>query len=108
MSDKPKLLIVDDDEEIRAQMRWTVADEYDVVLAGDRPSAIETFKQHQPRVVLLDLGLPPSPGTPTEGLATLSETLALNNGTKVIVITGQTEKEIAIQAIAQGAYDFLA
>lgn len=106
--EKPKLLIVDDDEEIRAQMRWTVADEYDVVLAGDRPSALDTFKQHQPRVVLLDLGLPPSPGTPVEGLATLGEILLVNAGTKVIVVTGQTEKHVAMQAIGQGAYDFLA
>ena len=75
---KPKLLIVDDDDEIRTQMRWALASEYDVVLAGDRPEAIEAFQSARPSVVLLDLGLPPHPGTPEEGLATLSELLAID------------------------------
>ena len=56
---KQKLLIVDDDEEIRSQMRWALAQEYDVALAEDRATAVETFKNHRPKVVVLDLGPPP-------------------------------------------------
>jgi two-component system NtrC family response regulator len=104
---KPKLLIVDDDEEIRTQMKWALTKDYTVFLAGDRASAIGLFQAEQPPVVLLDLGLPPHAGTPEEGLATLSELMALDGLTKVVIISGQGEKEIALQAIGAGAYDFL-
>lgn len=104
---KPKLLIVDDDEEIRTQMRWALATDYDVVQAGDRTSAVEAFRTSSPSVVLLDLGLPPSPGTPSEGLATLSELNALDTTAKVIIVSGQGEKKNALQAIGSGAYDFV-
>src|SRR6185437_14627977 len=103
----PKLLIVDDDEEIRTQMKWALAKDYEIILAEDRPSALETFRSAQPHVVLLDLGLPPHPGNPEEGLAALSELLALDNTTKVVIISGQGEKENALRAIGAGAYDFL-
>ena len=102
----PKLLIVDDDEEIRTQMKWALAADYDVLLAEDRPSALEQFRAAQPAVVLLDLGLPPHPNNPTEGLATLSDLLALDRLVKVVIASGQGEKENALQAIGAGAYDF--
>lgn len=104
---KPKLLIVDDDEEIRAQMRWALTSDYDVVLAGDRPEAADRFESGRPPVVLLDLGLPPHAGTPEEGLAILSEILALDPMTKVVIISGQGEKDVALRAVGAGAYDFL-
>ena len=103
----PKLLIVDDDEEIRTQMKWALAADYDVSLAEDRASALETFRSAQPSVVLLDLGLPPNPGNPEEGLAILSDLLALNRLVKVVIVSGQGEKENALRAIGNGAYDFL-
>jgi two-component system NtrC family response regulator len=103
----PKLLIVDDDEEIRAQMKWALAKDYEVILAGDRPTALEKFQSEKPACVLLDLGLPPNPGNPEEGLAILSGILALDRLAKIIVITGQNEKKIALRAIGAGAYDFL-
>lgn len=104
---KPKLLIVDDDEEIRTQMRWALASDYDVVMAGERTEAIDRFGSARPLVVLLDLGLPPRAGTPEEGLAVLSEILALDPLTKVIIISGQGEKDVALRAVGDGAYDFL-
>ncbi len=104
---KPKLLIVEDDEEIRTQMKWALAQQYEIVLAMDRASALEQYQSTQPAVVLLDLGLPPHPGTPEEGLATLSELLALDQQAKVVIITGQAEKKIALQAVGAGAYDLL-
>ncbi|HZL80072.1 MAG TPA: sigma 54-interacting transcriptional regulator, partial [Candidatus Limnocylindrales bacterium] len=104
---KPKLLIVDDDEEIRTQMKWALAADHEVLLAEDRPSALETFRSAHPSVVLLDLGLPPHPGNPEEGLATLSDLIALDRLVKVVIISGQGEKENALRAIGAGAYDFL-
>ena len=103
----PKLLIVDDDEEIRTPMKWALAKEYDVLLAEDRAGALEGYRAAQPAVVLLDLGLPPHPGTPEEGLAALSELLAQNRLVKVVIVSGQGEKENALRAIGAGAYDFL-
>ena len=104
---KPKLLIIDDDEEIRTQMKWALAQDHDIFLAEDRRSGLSTFADQKPPVVLLDLGLPPSPGTPDEGLSTLSDILARDNQTKVIIISGQGERGNALQAIGAGAYDFL-
>jgi two-component system, NtrC family, response regulator len=104
---KPKLLIVDDDEEIRTQMKWALAADYEIQMAGDRASAIDLFGSSGAAVILLDLGLPPHPGTPEEGLATLAELLAIDSLAKVVIISGQGEKETALRAVGTGAYDFL-
>jgi two-component system, NtrC family, response regulator len=103
----PKLLIVDDDDEVRTQMRWALAGEYEILSAGERTSAMDTFRSARPAVVLLDLGLPPHPHHPEEGLAALSDFLALDTRVKVVIITGQGEREVALQAVGAGAYDFL-
>jgi len=104
---KPQLLIVDDDHEIRTQMKWALSSDYEVVLAEDRATAVERFKASAPAVTLLDLGLPPHPNGCEEGLAALSELLALDPQAKIIIISGQGEKNNAIQAVGSGAYDFL-
>src|ERR1043166_8407378 len=105
---KPKLLIVDDDEEIRTQMKWALSQDYEVSLAEDRHSALTAFCDRRPPVVLLDLGLPPHPANPEEGYATLSEILAQDSLAKIIIVSGQGEKVNALRAIGEGAYDFLA
>lgn len=104
---KPALLIVDDDEEIRTQMKWALAADYHILMAGDRAGAVDLFRSSRPPVVLLDLGLPPYPGTPDEGLATLSDILAQDAAAKVVIISGQAERKVALQAVGAGAYDFL-
>src|SRR5947209_399523 len=103
-----KLLIDDDDEEIRTQMKWALSQEYEVCLAEDRRSSLDRFREQRPPVVLLDLGLPPHAGDSQEGFAALSELQAQDNLAKIIIITGQNEKDKALQAIGAGAYDFLA
>jgi two-component system, NtrC family, response regulator len=104
---KPKLLIVDEDEEIRTQMKWALGQDYDVFMAGDRVGALEAFSSRRPTVTILDLGLPPRPNEPEEGLAVLSDFLALDRTAKVIIISGQEGKENALRAVGAGAYDFL-
>ena len=104
---KPTLLIVDDDEAIRTQMKWALNQDYDVCFAEDRKSAVETFEANSPAGTLLDLGLPPHPNECDEGMAALSEILAIDSTAKVIIISGQNEKPNAIQAVGAGAYDFL-
>jgi two-component system NtrC family response regulator len=104
---KPKILIVDDDEEIRTQMKWGLAKTHEIFLAENRTSAVEVFREKRPLLVLLDLGLPPNPSDPEEGLATLSDLLAVERLAKVVVVTGQSEKAVALRAISGGAWDFL-
>jgi two-component system NtrC family response regulator len=104
---KTKALIVDDDPEIVAQMKWALGQEYEILSAEDRASALEMFKTEPPAVTLLDLGLPPHPNDCEEGLAALSEILGIDKSAKVIVISGQGEKKNALQAVGAGAYDFM-
>jgi two-component system NtrC family response regulator len=104
---KPKLLIVDDDEGIRTQMKWALSQDYEIFLAEDRPRAIEVYRAEKPAAALLDLGLPPRPGDTEEGFALLSALLADDKNAKLIIITGQNDKDHALRAIGSGAYDFL-
>jgi two-component system, NtrC family, response regulator len=104
---KRTLLIVEDDEDIRTQMKWALASDYEVVMADDRAGAIAAFTASHPAVTLLDLGLPPRANEPDEGLATLSDVLALDPLAKVIIVSGQGDKQNALRAVGAGAYDFL-
>jgi two-component system NtrC family response regulator len=104
--ERTRLLIVEDEETIRGQMKWAFGDEYDVLLAESRAQALEQARQEGPALVLLDLGLPPSPRTADEGLRCLRELLLLDSSAKVIVVTGNQEKENALKAIEMGAFDF--
>jgi two-component system NtrC family response regulator len=103
--DKAKLLIVEDDEGLQRQLRWAY-DDYEVLVAGDRKSAIDLLRAQEPAVVTLDLGLPPDPDGVSEGFATLETILSLKPDTKVIVASGHSAHESALRAIASGAYDF--
>ena len=101
----PKLLIVEDDEGLQAQLKWAYED-FDVTIAGDRDSAIAALRAEEPLVVTLDLGLPPDPDGTTEGFAILDAIMALRPETKVIVASGHGARESALRAIEHGAYDF--
>jgi two-component system NtrC family response regulator len=102
---KPKLLIVEDDEGLQAQLKWAY-DDFDVVIVGDRASAIAALRAEEPPVVTLDLGLPPDPDGTSEGFAVLDEIMRLKPDTKVIVASGHGARESALTAIERGAYDF--
>ena len=108
MSEKPRtLLIVEDDPALQKQMRWAF-DARETIVADDRESAIAQLRRHEPAVVTMDLGLPPAPDDVTEGFQLLREILALAPDTKVIVLTGQHDRENAVRAVGLGAYDFFA
>jgi two-component system, NtrC family, response regulator len=101
----PKLLVVDDDEQILRQVRWALSDNYAVHAASDRSSALDIFRKEKISVVLLDLGLPPHPREAIEGLAALDELIALNPLVKVIIVSGNSERANAFHAIEKGAHD---
>ena len=104
-SEKQKLLIIEDDPGLQKQLRWSF-DAYEVLVAGDRETALAHVRRHEPAVVTMDLGLPPDPDGATEGLATLQQVLALAPDTKLIVLTGNQDHDNAVKAIGMGAYDF--
>jgi two-component system NtrC family response regulator len=100
-----KLLIVEDDEGLQRQLRWSF-DGCDVAVASDRESALLELERFGPAVVTLDLGLPPDPGGTSEGFKALDDILSRAPDTKVIVVTGHNDRDNAVRAIGRGAYDF--
>jgi len=107
MSDLPKLLIVEDDEAIRLQLKYALRDRYALWFAHDRARALELVREVGPDVVSLDLGLPPHADTVEEGLRTLEDILRAAPATKVIVLTGSGDQANARRAIELGACDYL-
>lgn len=101
-----KLIIIEDNLEMRNQLRWALASEYDVYIAGDGSEALSLIKKHAPKVVTLDLGLPPDESGCEEGFRCLEEILRSAPTTKVIMITGNDERENALRAVHSGAYDY--
>jgi len=99
------LLVVEDDPGLQKQLKWSF-ENYQVVIAGDREQAISALRRYEPKVVTLDLGLPPDASNASEGLKALEEILTLSPDTKVIVVTGNDDRENAVRAVALGAYDF--
>jgi two-component system, NtrC family, response regulator len=102
---QPTLLVVEDDPGLQNQLRWCF-EGYSVVMADDREGALNQLRRHEPSVVLLDLGLPPDPSNVSEGLAALEEMLSLAPDTKVVVVTGNDDRDNAVRAVGAGAYDF--
>ena len=104
---KPKLLIVEDDAGLQAQLKWAY-EAFEVIQATDREAALAALRAEAPAVVTLDLGLPPDPDGTSEGFAVLDAIMALKPDTKVIVASGHDARESALHAIERGAYDFYA
>ena len=102
----PKLLIVDDDEAIRTQLKYALRDEFRLAFAENRPEALAMLQQERPELVTLDLGLPPHAEGADEGLKTLEEIMQAAPATKVIVLTGNNDRENAIRAVQLGAFDY--
>jgi two-component system NtrC family response regulator len=100
-----KLLVIEDDPGLQTQLRWCF-EGYEVVIAGDRETALAELKKHQMPVVTLDLGLPPDADGTSEGFAILEEIMLQAPHTKIIVVTGNNEREHATRSVAMGAYDF--
>jgi len=105
VDNKRILLIVEDDPGLQKQLKWSF-NAYQTIIAGNRADAITALRRHMPSVVTLDLGLPPDPANASEGFETLKEILQLAPSTKVIIVTGNDDRDNAIKAVAMGAYDF--
>lgn len=106
---KPLLLIVDDDPLISESLGFAFAQEFDVVSSHSRPHCLNLLRQlrQPPQLALVDLGLPPLPHRPDEGLALISELLAIAPEMKIIVLSGQNDDANARHARTLGAVEFV-
>lgn len=100
------VLVVEDDPDIQTQIKWGLSKEYSVHQASDKQSALKMFNKYRPQVVTLDLGLPPEEDGESEGFSCLREILKKSPGTQVIMVTGNDDRENALNAIHMGAYDY--
>ncbi len=107
---RPSLLIVDDDPLIRDSLHLALSDEFDILLAEDRPQAVRLVRDldEPPRLALIDLGLPPTPHRPQEGFRLIAELLAHAPEIKIITLSGQSDEGNARHARALGAFEFVA
>src|SRR6185437_7419443 len=100
-----QLLIVEDDSGLQSQLKWAFS-QFAPQIVGAREAAVAAAQKLSPPVVVLDLGLPPDANGASEGLATLQAILNIAPDTKIIIASGNEQRENAVRAIALGAYDF--
>jgi DNA-binding NtrC family response regulator len=106
------LLWVEDDLALSAWIAESLQDDgWRVLVAHNRPDALkiqeQTVHKSQACVAILDLGLPPQPSRPDEGLRLLADLVRQWPLVHAIVLTGQHEAEVGQQAVRAGAFDFL-
>ncbi len=105
---KPKILLVDDEENILKQMRWALDPDYEVFTTSDEGEAMSIFEQEKPPVVTLDLSLNPQNPADLGGIRLLDQMLSLAPVTRAIVITGNDDEANAMRAVRLGALDYYA
>jgi signal transduction histidine kinase/FixJ family two-component response regulator len=98
-----KILLVDDEEDIRLVLGMSLADMgYDVLTADNGEQALEIFKEEQPPIVLTDIKMPGM-----DGIELLRKIKMLNPETEVIMITGHGDMDLAITSFKDEASDFI-
>lgn len=104
------ILVVDDDKALRETLRYLLElHDFQVLQADSRRTALAMLTANPDiEVVILDLGMPPVEHSPEEGLAVIRAAIAQMHPAKILVLTGQDEEQSALDAIREGAFDFLA
>jgi two-component system, NtrC family, response regulator len=105
---KPKILLVDDEENILKQMRWALEPDYDVLTISDEGEAMSSFEKERPAVVTLDLSLNPHNPADLGGMRLLEQILSQEPSTRAIVVTGNDDEKNALRAVRLGAFDYYA
>lgn len=110
MTEKPTLLIVDDDSLITDTLSYALGKDFDVLVSDSRRHAISLLRQLDgaPQLALVDLGLPPMPHRPDEGFALIGDLLAHSPSMKILVLSGQNDAANARHARTLGAAEFVA
>ncbi|SFR54445.1 response regulator [Thiomicrospira sp. ALE5] len=105
-----KILLVEDESAYGEMLQKILASkDYEVVLTANREQALAFFAKEGATVfcVLQDLGLPPCTDSIEEGLACMTDLIAIQPQLKVIVLTGRDRGEAGEHAIRLGAFDYL-
>jgi len=105
---KPKILLVDDEENILKQMRWSLESDYEVLTTADESDAMSIFESEKPAVVTLDLSLNPHDPADLGGMRLLEQMLSKEPTTRAIVVTGNDDEKNAMRAVRLGAFDYYA
>lgn len=108
-SEKPLLLIVDDDPLIADTLSFSMGQAFEVLTSHSRPHCTQLLRQlrKRPDLALVDLGLPPLPHRPDEGFALIVDLLKTAPEMKIVVLSGQSDESNARHARTLGACDFV-
>jgi DNA-binding NtrC family response regulator len=103
MAALPRILLVDDEERFRTNLRKMLAAEgFEVGEVNSGPKALEELALHAYDVILLDMRMPDM-----DGLATLAAIKERHPDPEVIILTGHASVDAAAEIIRLGAYEFL-
>jgi DNA-binding NtrC family response regulator len=103
---KPKILLVDDEVQLLAQMRWILDADYEIQTATNEEDALTAFRTLQPSVAVVDLSLNRANPLDLGGLRLIDKFLEQQPATRIIVITGNEDDSNALRAVRLGAYDY--
>ena len=103
VTDKPMLLIVDDEKPTREGLRSALEDRYDVYVAEDAATAMQLLEQEHFDVLLTDFRLPAE-----DGMKLISRAKSLSKPPICILMTAYGSEELAVQAMKNGADDYIA
>jgi two-component system, NtrC family, response regulator AtoC len=103
---KATVLVVDDDQAIRRGLYWALDDQYRVLEASSRCEAVELLERERIDLCISDLHLPPHIDDPSEGLAIVEAARRGRPPVPVVVITGSSSKQAALEVVKRGAYGF--
>ena len=103
---RDKILIVDDEQSILSQLKWGLSEEYDVFTAANAEEAKRLLREEEPPVVTLDVALGVRGAEREAGLHLLDEIVDAYPLVKVIMVTGNDNRENALTAIRRGAVDW--
>ena len=96
------VLVVDDEEGVRASVRAILEDEYTILEAEDGAQALEVLRTHEVDVVMLDQRMPGEPG-----IDVLNRIKAVDQSVVVVIATAVREVRTAVEALKRGAYDYI-
>lgn len=102
MSDKKRILIIDDEKNIRFTLKKSLENEYNIVTAVNGEDGIEKFTDDDFDLVLLDMKLPGM-----DGIETLKQIKKKDQKANIVIITGFGSVDSAVETMKLGAIDYL-
>ncbi|MCM8773452.1 MAG: PEP-CTERM-box response regulator transcription factor [Candidatus Omnitrophica bacterium] len=103
---KAKLLIVDDDLGLLKQLKWALESDYEVVTSDNYDEALRLLREFKPELVFLDINLNGLVNSGKDGIELLDRIKSFSPFTKIIMVTGNNSKDLALESISKGAFDY--